>query len=265
MTSTSPDDGIRAGWRYPLYIGLVCFYALLMLLLNGACALSALFPHRERRSGAIQWLAACFARMLRTAIEWSTVGRVYCESLGKLPDEPCVIVANHTGMLDAILLLTEWPGLALVFKRQLRRSPFYRYLVTEPGFIGNDEGLALLREGCRMLGSGRSLLIFPEGTRTERVPVNAFYGGFAAVARRAGVPIQTVLIENPSWVLGKGRGFFSRYTFPFDYRYRLGERFVSEPGEDSHALTARVESYFQQNLSHLTEPPWRAHFSKISS
>lgn len=256
--STQSPDSIHAGWRYPLYIVLVLLYACLMLIINASCLLSSLFPGREGRSPVVRRMVVAFSRLFRGVIRLTGVGRVRFEGFDAMPGGPCVIVANHTGMLDALMLLTILPDAAVVFKRGLRRSPFYSHLTTEPGYIGNDEGVALVRQGCRLLAQGRSLIIFPEGTRTEQVPVNRFQGGFAAVARRACVPVQTVLIENPSWVLGKGRGFFSRYALPFRYEYRLGERFLPRPDEDSHGLTARVEAYFQEALSHLQEPPWRA-------
>ncbi len=96
------------------------------------------------------------------------------------------------------------------------------------GYIRNDSAHGMVRCSARELRGGRPLLVFPEGTRTRRRPVNDFKGGFALIAKMARAPIQTVFIETDSPFLGKGWPLLKKPRFPLVYRARLGKRFTVE-------------------------------------
>ena len=89
-------------------------------------------------------------------------------------------------------------------------------------------------------------MVFPEGSRTARPPVDRFARGFAVAARAAGAPVQTVLIEADSSYLRKGWPLFRRPDLPLVFRVRLGERFAV--GRDPDAFVAGLESYFRREL-----------------
>ena len=95
--------------------------------------------------------------------------------------------------------------------------------------------------------AGSQLLVFPEGTRTRREPVNHFEGGFALIAKTARVPVQTVFIETNSLFLSKGWPLFRKPAFPLIYRARLGRRF--EVKGDVKALVAELECYYRKTLA----------------
>ena len=74
------------------------------------------------------------------------------------------------------------------------------------------------------------LLLFPEGTRTTRAPINPLVRQRRLIAKRAGVPVQTLVIETDSPFLSKGWPLFRRPTLPITYRVRLGRRLPRRPG-----------------------------------
>jgi 1-acyl-sn-glycerol-3-phosphate acyltransferase len=117
-------------------------------------------------------------------------------------------------------------------------------------YIRNDAPVKLIKLALAELRAGRHLLIFPEGTRTVVPPVNSFKGGFALMAQRAGVPVQTVFIESPSRYLTKGWPLFRRPERPLIYRVRLGQRF--DVGQDVHKFVADLEQYFRHELATST-------------
>ena len=96
------------------------------------------------------------------------------------------------------------------------------------------------------LRQNRPLLLFPEGTRTTRQPVNQFRGGFALMAKLAGVPVQTVFIETNSRFLGKGWPLLKKPDLPLVYRVHLGRRFEVEG--DVRQFVATLEQYFSGEL-----------------
>src|SRR5882672_8056496 len=77
-----------------------------------------------------------------------------------------LIVANHPTLIDVVFMLWLTPDAGCVVKRALWRNPALRWPVLWAGYIPNSEGLQLVQDCARVLKAGRSLLVFPEGTRT---------------------------------------------------------------------------------------------------
>jgi len=97
------------------------------------------------------------------------------------------------------------------------------------------------------LKAGSQLLLFPEGTRTTRAPLNHLKGGAVLVSKRSGVPIQTVLIETTSPFLSKGWPLERIPPLPVCYRVRLGRRFM--PRENLGEAIAELEAYLESELA----------------
>jgi 1-acyl-sn-glycerol-3-phosphate acyltransferase len=159
---------------------------------------------------------------------------------------PVVIAPNHPTYLDAMLVVSRLPNVACIMKADVLDNPFLGGGAKLAGYIRADAPKAMIRAAAGALRDGRHVLLFPEGTRTVRQPVNAFRSGVAPIARLSGAPIQTVFIETESRYMRKGWPLLRRPDFPLVYRVRLGERFA--PRDDSKALVADLEAYFRREL-----------------
>jgi 1-acyl-sn-glycerol-3-phosphate acyltransferase len=88
-----------------------------------------------------------------------------------IPDEPCLVVANHQSTWETIALLVLIPDVAIVAKKELLKIPVFRWYLHHSQMIPIDRetGASALRkmaeQGRAALANGRSVLIFPEGTR----------------------------------------------------------------------------------------------------
>ena len=159
---------------------------------------------------------------------------------------PLVIAPNHPSLLDAVLVISRLPHVVCAAKAEIWDNVFLGGGARLAGFIRNDSPIKLVRGAVRQLRYGRHFLIFPEGTRSNSRPVGEFKGGFALIAKQAGVPVQTVFIATPSRFLGKGWPLFRRPEFPLVYRVRLGHRVGIEG--DVHDVIARLRAYYQREL-----------------
>jgi 1-acyl-sn-glycerol-3-phosphate acyltransferase len=159
---------------------------------------------------------------------------------------PLVIAPNHPSLIDVVLVISRLSHVVCAAKAEIWDNVFLGGSARLAGFIRNDSPIKLVRGAARQVRAGRHFLIFPEGTRTNARPVGEFKGGFALIAKQAGVPVQTVFIETPSRFLGKGWPLFKPPEFPLVYRVRLGRR-VGVEG-DVHDVVARLRSYYQQEL-----------------
>ena len=161
---------------------------------------------------------------------------------------PLIIAANHPSLIDVVLIVSRLPRVVCITKASLWDNWFLGGGIRLAGYIRNDAPRDLVGRGIAELQAGRQLLIFPEGTRTEEPgPVNGFHGGFVIMARQAGVPIQTVILENESRYLSKGWPLFRFPGLPLHFRARLGRRFeVTGP---TKTFTADLQRYFEGEIA----------------
>lgn len=179
------------------------------------------------------------------------LGLFHCDlrALDTLANEGAlIIVANHPSLLDAVLVVSRLPRVICIAKANLWDNWFLGGGIRLAGYLRNDAPLALVRSALAELRRGQQILIFPEGTRTVAVPVARFKGGFAIMAQKSGIPVQTVLLESTSPYLTKGWPLFKRPPAPLVYRARLGARFEVTVGAEVHEFTAGLEGYFRHEL-----------------
>jgi 1-acyl-sn-glycerol-3-phosphate acyltransferase len=176
------------------------------------------------------------------------------DALRALADERgLVIVANHPSLLDALMLVAQLPRSACVMKASLMRNPFLGPGARLARYIRNDSPRQMVHLAIDDLRGGGQLVMFPEGTRTTRAPLNSFQAGFALIARRAHVPVQTVFIDTTSPYLGKGWPLWRLPPLPIEFSVRLGRRF--EPGANVAAAVQEIERYMATGVRPLPRDP----------
>lgn len=239
---------LKSLYEYIVLYGGLLFFALICLAWSlPASVLRHLLPKR------IALVVGRYAIMLVFRTYLFVVrasGLVKCDlgALDVLRNEPSlVIVTNHPALIDVVLIGSRLPNFVCVLKAKLLDNPLLGGGASMAGYVRNDSTAMLIRESSVALRDGAQLLIFPEGTRTVRHPVNEFKGGFALAAKKAGVPVQTVFLEASSPFLGKNWSFFYKPEFPLRYKVRLGERF--EVKGDAKTFAADLESYYREQMT----------------
>ncbi len=240
-----------------LYAGLLLFA---LTCLGGSLLMlpGVLVTRRAaRRRFARALVSYCFRAYL-TAMERMGSLQLDLSALDTLRDAPPMVIApNHPSMIDAALVLSRLPNLTCIMKAQVLDNPLFGVGARMASYVVNDPPRSMVRGAVDGLRAGGHLLLFPEGTRTTRLRVNPLQRMVGVVARRAGVPIQTVLIETDTAFLGKGWPLSRIPRMPMEYRLRLGQRF--EPSSDADALCAQLEAYFHSELARGPLPQAPAH------
>ncbi len=128
------------------------------------------------------------------------------------PGETVVYVANHQSYLDIPIVLAEiWPPPPILAKRELGKVPLLGYCMRLLGcvFVERDDarsGMEALRKAQETVENGRSMVVFPEGTRSKSDEMTKFQGGAVRLALKAGVPVIPVVIDG-SYKGLEGNGF----------------------------------------------------------
>lgn len=134
-----------------------------------------------------------------------------------------LVVANHPTLLDVVMLIAFMPRANCVVKQALWTNPFTHGPVKSAGYILNH-GASEFMEACvtKMMTPlsstepAGSLIIFPEGTRTEKgAMLNEFQRGWANIALRTHVPIRPVLISCTPSTLTKNEKWYHIPARPF--------------------------------------------------
>jgi 1-acyl-sn-glycerol-3-phosphate acyltransferase len=167
---------------------------------------------------------------------------------------PLVLAPNHPNLIDALLILTRHPNIACVMKSALMNNVFLGSGSRLARYIKNDSPRQMIRESVENLRRGCVLLLFPEGTRTTRAPINSLTPSVGLIAKLANVPVQTLLIETDSPYLSKGWPLFRRPNLPITYRVRLGKRFAAPV--DAAAFTVELDDYFRATLQGAPQTRW---------
>jgi len=149
----------------------------------------------------------------------------------------CVVVANHASHADTAVLLAALPADAQpVFAAAADYwfdVPVRRFVATSLiGVLpvrrtGDDTYAQLLAAVRPALKAGRTVVIYPEGTRSTDGEVGEFRSGALRLARDCSVPIVPVAVLGTAKVLPKGAGFIS----PAPMQVRVGE--PVDPGTTS--------------------------------
>lgn len=229
-------------------ISLWSFFGIGLVVSPICAALSVIFGKHipiSAGQGMIRWL---FANWLKASIALG-VFEISIPEIEKLRGlRGTIISPNHPSLLDAVIILSLVPHTVCIMRTGLSKSPFLGGAARLAGFVTNDNGPALIRQGVEKIAAGENLLIFPEGTRTRTEAVNPFKNGFALIAAKSGAPIQTVLIERESPYLSKGYPLMKRTKMPFRYKLHLGEVIQVQHGERAQQASAELEEYFRERL-----------------
>jgi 1-acyl-sn-glycerol-3-phosphate acyltransferase len=231
---------------------LLLLLGLMSLVFNFASMLLYPLLPRERGTAIGRGGIAYGYRLFWWVASLTGILRLEAEVLDALRDEPgLLIVANHPSLLDALMLVARLPRSVCIMKASLMRNIFLGAGARLARYICNDSPRGMIKLSVQALKDGAQLVLFPEGTRTTRWPVNPFRPGVTLIAKLAGAPIQTVFIDTDSPYLGKGWPLWKVPPLPIVFSVRLGERF--EPSADADALLKQLEGYFSQGV----KPPRR--------
>jgi 1-acyl-sn-glycerol-3-phosphate acyltransferase len=159
---------------------------------------------------------ALLHRWMRRFVAYMSVLRLMRLRAPELPErlaggQPAVIVANHPSLLDVVMLLACVPRLTYVVKASWFDSVFIGPMLRRCGHIPGPDGATpaagtiTMQRMLEALERGRTVLVFPEGTRSPLGGLRPFSRGAFEAATRAGVPLVPCVIRVDPPVLGKGR------------------------------------------------------------
>ena len=160
-----------------------------------ATPIAALFGKRVLRPYCMGWArfgvwSARHILGIRIAVE------------GQRAAGPALYPAKHQAMFETMAVAAMLDAPAIVMKRELARIPFWGWAARRYGVIVVDRAAnatalrQMMREAKQALSEGRSVLIFPEGTRVAPGETPPIRSGFAGLYRALGLPVVPVALDS---------------------------------------------------------------------
>lgn len=111
-------------------------------------------------------------------------------------EKPSIIISNHQSHLDIMYTLAIHPKIIVLTKEWVWKNPFYGIIIRYLDFLPvNDNFVNSLDKLKEKIKDGYSILIFPEGTRSENCNIGRFHNGAFYIAKMLNLDIIPIVIH----------------------------------------------------------------------
>ncbi len=172
----------------------------------------------------------------------------------RLAEPGVLVVANHPTLIDALILMAYMPQADCVVKADHYDNVWLAATIKGAGYIPNRNGSQVVEECVRRLERGRSVLIFPEGTRSPKDQLGDFSRGAAHIALRAGCSPLPVTITCRPATLYRGLPWWKVPDRRFRVTVSVAPRIAVDP--------ALAESMPRPRAARLVNSELRGHFER---
>ena len=195
----------------------------------------------DRNGRAIHSLVALWARLILLISGVS----VSVEGIENIPTgTPVVFLSNHQGAFDIPVLQGFIPvQFRWVAKKSLFNVPLIGWSMRFAGYIAIDrdnaaEALKSMEAAASRIRNGTSVLIFPEGTRSDTGKLLPFKRGGFMLAAKSGAPIVPVAVSGTNVIMTRG-GLSIR---PASVRVSFGHPIETSGAEDKYLRNRTKEA-----------------------
>jgi len=168
---------------------------------------------------------------------------------------PAVFIANHMSTLETFVLpciIQPLKDTTFVVKKSLITMPVFGPVMRsrDPVVVARlnprEDLKTVLEEGVKRLKAGRSMIVFPQSTRSVIFKPGEFNTLGIKLASRAGVPVLPIALKTDAWGVGKYLKDFG----PLDERKKVhisfgGPMNIVGRGTEDHE---RVIRFIQEKL-----------------
>jgi 1-acyl-sn-glycerol-3-phosphate acyltransferase len=174
-------------------------------LLGGLVIIASLLGVKDSPNGVYQWAAKTWARGVSAAAGM----RIVAHGTGNVAPGARIYVSNHTSWFDIFALAGYLSNYTFIAKEELSRLFLFGRAARAIGIVfierqNRKAAFESYKDAAAMVGTGKSVIVCPEGTRGYDYTLRQFKKGPFVLAISAGVPIVPTIVHGVIQVQRKG-------------------------------------------------------------
>jgi len=175
-------------------------------VLGPVVLVAGLFRVRDRAGGIYQ---QCMHLWASLGCRAAGVRIVVHDPSRMSPDHGVVYIANHVSWFDVFALAATLPRYSFIAKSELRKIPLFGPAAAVAGIVflerdNRKQAFQSYQGAAEQVRDGRSVVVYPEGTRGRDYPLRPFKKGPFVLAIASGAPIVPTVIHGAREVMPRG-------------------------------------------------------------
>lgn len=181
------------------------------------------------------------------------VGYEVRNKYGETFNRPGVIICNHQSHIDLMYTLMLSPKIICLTNHWVWNSPFYGWIIRYADFLPIEDGIEGNVHKLRsFIEKGYSILIFPEGTRSEDCSILRFHKGAFYLAEKLKVDIIPLLVHGIGHALPKTEMMLRKGHVTVDIMERITPEKLCQEGKSVLNASQRIRTLYTKKYAKLS-------------
>lgn len=231
-------------------------FLLILLVVTPPYTLGVLFfwplPHRLRRRSVVPWVNFTIWLVKHVlGIPYRLLGAE------NIPAGACIVLCKHQSAWETLMLQEVFKDTVFVWKKEIKYLPFFGWALAVTPMIETDRSASkaslksLVDQGCDRLANGYTVIIFPEGTRSQPGSKNRYKAGGALLAVETGTPVVPVALNSGEF-WGRNALFKTCGTVTVS----VGPA-IDPTGLTANEVTQRAEAWIEAEMARISPQLYR--------
>ncbi|MFH0734840.1 MAG: lysophospholipid acyltransferase family protein [bacterium] len=148
--------------------------------------------------------------------------------------EPTIFISNHMSTLETMVpvaIIEPIKPVIYVIKKELSEYPVFKHLIlaTDPIIVGRENPredlVKVLSDGAEKLKQGKSIILFPQKTRSPYFDVKNFNSLGIKLAKKNNVTVTPMAVLTDAWGNGKLIKEFGKIDVKKEVKITFGQPF----------------------------------------
>jgi 1-acyl-sn-glycerol-3-phosphate acyltransferase len=183
------------------------FAMIVVFVMTLLCALLIIFLYPF---GSYNKVTNRAALIWSKSIVWAAGAKIELHGLDKIDfSKSYVFAGNHQSHIDVVSVFSILPlTVRYIAKKELFRIPIFGWAMAASGTIqvdrsNREKAIKSIEQAGESIRNGVSVILFPEGTRSDDGEIHAFKKGAFVLATKSGVPVVPISISGTRKILEK--------------------------------------------------------------
>ena len=167
-------------------------------------------------------------------------------------DKPSIIISNHQSHLDLLFTLFLSPKIIALTNNWVWNNPIYGLIIRWADFISINENIEENMEKIKTkISEGYSILIFPEGTRSEDCSILRFHKGAFEIAEQLRLDIIPVVIHGVGHIFPKTEFIIRKGSVMVNILERITPENQMRQGKTTLDITKNFRNFYKTEYKKL--------------